>query len=441
MQDSDLTRDSILSAETAGSDETPVIKDVRSPIKESSRASPRVPAETLSSNRSPSVASSRSARSARAAAGLAGAAGALYGLDRKKSSERRSLEPISPNRDNRELDRDMTPRPKTRDTAFTQRETLEPTQRPETALPLARQEEIRRSLVLDKPMQASPDGYFPPVRQEAQSKEFTKGVNADDESPDVFYDNQHELNDRYRSDVSYDDRSPEERHSDLSERADPFSNQATYGPSNQQLNNRSGLRPEVRHTPLGPESVVASIFGTSTVASTDPRSRSMHARTYSNATNERSGDDNPTRPPVEHDVFEHDNPSMERWAAIRNHARTLSDESGKDGDARGLIHSGIDAALTPSADTQREASGARNLPTTQNNHGAAAKSPVSDGTQDSTIRNPLRNEQQPSGKRGNQLSNQPQMDRPYDVPNYSTVRNSPLHPNQSEKQFTPHPPA
>ncbi|KAI9716486.1 MAG: hypothetical protein M1828_007646 [Chrysothrix sp. TS-e1954] len=334
MQDSDLTRESILSAETAETERPqssssrtlePAIREVtRGSPQTVSPSHPRTPSKDSPRNRD-AVESSRDARpgvssklsdrsisskaksAALAAAGMGAAAGAMYGHDKVRESGRRSVSNESARTRERVSSAEKRDT-KSRDTLKSAGSVEYPTtQKRHTGINLEKQQDV-----LGEP--------------EVDNEELP------DDDPDRFYEDQHEVNNQYRHSRELDEQDlPEglrniEDHSYDESLNAPVIEKAAAGQQLQDV----GANPELRGTPPMPESRVASLIDPGPTSSQSGQSGSAPSLSrkpdVEGLANVREAQQqSPT--PAQRSLGQHDNASAERWNAIKSQAARLSNES------------------------------------------------------------------------------------------------------------------
>lgn len=361
IQDSEMTRDSLLSAESNYTQGTgsatpespartaPAVREVArsspravtSPVSRSSAKTPTGTREagspravrsrgdmSLKSARSDRSISGKAKVAALAAAGLGGAAGGLYGHDRRRDTERRS------SKEKRVSSRDQSP---------SLSGSKSKGEVPDTSSPIT---ERRITAPSRDSVMSSPGVDYPLTkkRHEAINMSNTDIIDSridnkndrdvqDEDMDDEFYEKQRKLNNEYRSSWEYDSQRDSVDVAGLKGHAPRQSQDETsLLTSGQQLRD-VGANAQVFGTPHDAESAVASLVGDSTVSSQQgPSAQEPHDLTHKpdidhlDKTRDLQVQGAPTDAQREY-ITEHDNASAERWNAIRGHAQKLSDAS------------------------------------------------------------------------------------------------------------------
>jgi len=368
MLESDLTRESILSAESAAT-ERPTSsspKGVRTPIREVSRGSPhtvplpesrgsaRTPADSravpsprphisrgdLARPKSERSISSKARAAGLAAAGLGGAAGALYGHDRNKSSERRSFD-RTPNQQSYDLEHSPAQSEgshRSSAAVHSYQEPFQPHERREPTSAAGLDSQLQQPQKSWDSMRSVPSTQYPLTKKRHQGLNLEndrEGPDRDahedsqeersDTEMDDFYDQQHEINDKYRSSRDYDSQRDSAALDYYHASDSPNGSLGAPSPekvSAEQHIRNIGANPQY-HVPTPIESNVASLLETSMVSSVSaPYSTRNESREVP-----RDNQNNATKVVYR---TEHENISADRWNAIRGHAQTLSGSSNKD---------------------------------------------------------------------------------------------------------------
>ena len=373
IQDSDLTRTSLLSAETAESEdvrsksdrtaELPNVKTVtrgEPPVSPSSTRTAREvrskESRELKSSRSDrSISSKHHKTSALAAAGLGGAAGALYGYkgrehsrpsSRRSSGEKRvSSRDHSPSRhssrakkeaalkDNVEeavVSKEKRPLP-TRDLSKDSVQTASSTDYPVTS---------KRS-INDKRHETLNYSESDLLRSQTQDADEQDDPEEDPEDPEDFYRHQHELNERYRNSLeedairesgNWDHGADETPNGSIRESVDI----ASVGREGEARHVKGfTANPKVIEQPQGAESAVASLINQSMVSEqsgplepgqapelhhkddVDRLDETRDVQAHHGEEQEKTIDQSPW-------LHDHANTSAERWNALRDRAQQMS---------------------------------------------------------------------------------------------------------------------
>ena len=367
VQDSELTRESILSAETAeslrdterphtGSFKTAgaSARDIASPTSRGTELLLKSPQTTrsrgdksLSSPRSDRSISTKARAAALSAAGLGGAAGALYGHHEKsKHGSRRSSSGelrSARSRDASPSQHTSNVRPSSKAQIRDPEHPVEPAKAGGSANVLSGGGQNEKSM---ESVKSTSSVDYPLTRKRHQGVNLEDDPDiidelsgpdqdeAQDEDPEKFYERQHELNDRYRSSADYEDQ--QESLHGLRSAGGYSAEQSPDAPSfgraaaGQQVQG-VGANPEVVHTPHQAESAVASLLDPSTVSSQSVQSPQFGP---SHKPDIRSPDETGETQQHIHDNAQqrpwlgaHPNPSAERWNALRGHAQRLSNSS------------------------------------------------------------------------------------------------------------------
>ena len=370
IQDSELTRTSLLSAETAGTEDmrsgsdsiaqAPKLKTVPQEMPTIETASNKTPREIRSrgsrdlkiSRSDRSIDSSKRAAAALAAAGLGGAAGALYGHKARESSRPSSRKSSA---EKHASSREQTPSRSTPRSSEAHNEHeitgVESaglvSDRPQASKEVSK-DSVKTSSTAEYPVtskRAIADNrhqtlnYSEPELMHTETE--TIAENEDGEDADEFYQHQHELNDQYRHSIG------EETQLDSADWSKSFtetpresmrddSDIAKFGrvAEGQQVQG-VGHNPQVVVPPQQAESAVASLINQSMVSEqsgpleTSPpqlhhkedigrldESREIQAQVEETLQQEPQ-DNSPW-------LHEDANTSAERWNALRGHAQQLS---------------------------------------------------------------------------------------------------------------------
>ncbi|KAI9658143.1 MAG: hypothetical protein M1831_003989 [Alyxoria varia] len=360
IQDSELTRESILSAETAGTDQNdPSSHPGGASVKEVSRGSPRTfeptrsrdsPKPSASSRgdtatprgvrsreevrsatpRSDRSSSSKQKSAALAAAGLGGAAAAMYGHGKMRDSEKRPRSKGS----GRSRSGEMTP---TRSSSRQLREDQSGQSTPSMDYPLTQKR--HQGVNLEETQDAV-----------VQEGEGTDNLDLPEEDAERFYEEQHELNDQYRSSGDFDHLQVDRELSTKQYEKSP--NDSGDSPSfgkvaaGQEVRGL-GANPEIVDTPLQAESAVASLVGPSVASSQSVQSGNYglshkpDVESLGDTREMQQGTTDITFP--NSPLAEYENPSAERWNALRDQAEQLSngskDSTGNNSPQRALAQS------------------------------------------------------------------------------------------------------
>lgn len=371
IQDSDLTRESILSADTTESPheaERPQsslsktagasTRDIASPVsrateKQHSAKSSRGDSPlTVRSRGDKSLASPRSDRSlgstrnrtaALAGAGLGGAAGAMYGYHERRD-RRRSRSKDS----HRTRSRDASPTRQFSGTRQASQTKLRENEKATAQTPPGRPANTngsdgKKGQSMES-MQSSESVNYPMTQKRHQGVNLEKdsdiiddlsGLDQDDvqdEDHERFFERQHEINDRYRSSADYEDQQETlealrtvGEHSFKHSPDAPSFGRAAAGQEVQGV----GANPEVVHTSHQAESAVASLLYPSTVNSDQSAQPGLNHKPEVSPLDETHEAQKEGQEPVHQKPWlgAHENSSAERWNAIRGHAQRLSNSS------------------------------------------------------------------------------------------------------------------
>lgn len=334
IQDSELTRESIMSAETAGEDESKddPVNNSMTLVREAPRISPRhvetgashakesedderLPAiravrsrGQLSSPRSDRSLSSKAAKhAALAAAGLGGAAGAMYGhhdLDRSRPSSRNSR-PAAGKEQSKGNPRELSP------------------VRSEDYMPLDTKKAMQAIKAFPSTVDAGTDSK-PSSRGKDGGRDTSTAVKSNPKAQfqeDRRFSFEPNLSDQLETGGQQD--------SPLGEAMQDATPSAQAADPPHRLRAVDTNNPEISRTPQPVESQVASLLNPSSLSShrEGPDRRSIGVDTL--ASSDLAGNDDRETHNV---VWSGDNHSAERWAALREAARAGSNGNLKDGE-------------------------------------------------------------------------------------------------------------
>ena len=392
MEDSELTRDSILSAETQRPDsmdspriEPPIREVSRGSVEEAMSPASGTPTRTpvalqrglgtqhsnvSRENIDVRAPGSRNPSGKVKDAGLA-AAGFGAGLATKHVYDKFSGEPeliaqrrdvshqlereVSPVQSEVSYDRGETERLDLKDTGSVARRSISNLSAHSAASsPSTKQARSRR-----RPRGINLESGYEILGDE--SKDIDAGVQTPrEENYDDWYDRQHEENERIRRSLD----SPNQRDSSTADykRLTTYTDDSLDAPNVDRVTAEQDVReiganPDYVHTPLAVESAVASLHDPSTISVRSSQSGPLLKRDgisnqeFTRNSPERDFIDEQATPTAE-DRY---SPSKDRWAALRDHARTISGKSTESGEF-----------VQPFSESQHVEMGASGIP--DNNH-------------------------------------------------------------------------
>lgn len=368
IQDSEITRTSLLSAETIDSEDVHSRSDrtAEQPTKSTSRdisatspATSRTPRDAKSkeslelkkSRSDRSIASSKYKAAQLAAVGLGGAAGGLYGAKPTRDSSRPSSRKTSGERHSTTKDQsastalDKSAKDDVVRAALSPQNESNKIERPSPAKH-ASKESIKTTPSTDYPVTSKRHiadrrhetlNYEEPelLHHEDEADEANEAENAED-----FYEDQHELNDRYRRSIEDDQRDSVAWSKSFMDTPRESIETATFGTAAIGQTVRGiGANPRLITELNHPESAVASLVNQSMVSE-----QSQEATNGQPALQHKDDDDRlaETKDIQEQDdvqqdrgpwLREHANTSAERWTALRDRAEQLSSDASSRGSA------------------------------------------------------------------------------------------------------------